>query len=183
MLRTIIFATLMTTPLAAQQTMDHTAHASVIEGVEINPITQPGQATFAAIEEIVAKLEANPITDWSVVNIAGLREHLRDMDLVFTSADVSVTDADDGQIYTITGEGRVLQAIQAMVVAHSGIMEGVDGWHYTPVVLANGVELTVTAPPPDLAKLRAIGFFGLMAQGMHHQDHHWMMASGADPHS
>jgi hypothetical protein len=35
--------------------------------------TQPGQAAFAAIQEIVAILEADPRTDWSKVNIDALR--------------------------------------------------------------------------------------------------------------
>jgi hypothetical protein len=42
----------------------------------------PGQDTFGAIQEIVQILEADPATDWSKVNIAGLREHLIDMNEV-----------------------------------------------------------------------------------------------------
>jgi hypothetical protein len=42
--------------------------------------TQPGQSAFAAIQEIVAMLEADPKTDWSRVNIEALRQHLIDMD-------------------------------------------------------------------------------------------------------
>ena len=41
--------------------------------------TQPGQSAFAAIQEIVDILEADPKTDWSKVNIDALREHLVDM--------------------------------------------------------------------------------------------------------
>src|SRR5665213_2414926 len=44
--------------------------------------TQPGQSAFAAIQEIVAILEADPKTDWSRVNIEALRQHLIDMDNV-----------------------------------------------------------------------------------------------------
>ncbi len=41
---------------------------------------EPGQGAFATIAEIVALLTSDPKTDWSKVDIAGLREHLIDMD-------------------------------------------------------------------------------------------------------
>jgi len=37
-------------------------------------------------------------------------------------------------------------------------------------------------PDQDLTKLTALGFFGMMTSGMHHQAHHWAMAIGTDPH-
>ena len=44
--------------------------------------TQPGQGAFAAIQEIVEILAADPKTDWSKVNIDALRQHLIDMNNV-----------------------------------------------------------------------------------------------------
>jgi len=44
--------------------------------------TQPGQAAFGAMQEIVALLQADPTTDWSKVDIDALRQHLIDMDEV-----------------------------------------------------------------------------------------------------
>src|SRR5438046_3161300 len=40
---------------------------------------EPGQSAFAAIQEIVALLEADPGTDWTKVDIEALRRHLVDM--------------------------------------------------------------------------------------------------------
>jgi len=42
--------------------------------------------------------------------------------------------------------------------------------------------ITVIVPPQDKAKIKALGFFGMKASGSHHQAHHWMMASGHNPH-
>lgn len=187
MLRTILLTSLIALPAAAQSTMDH---GTMIAGMGMTPVVEPGQGAFAAIEEIVLTLAADPNTDWSTVDIAGLREHLRDMDLVFIHAEVEVEGVENGQRYIISGEGRVLQAIRNMAIAHAGVMDGVDGWHYsteTPAGLSasaipNSVAMIITVPPQDLPKLKALGFFGVMADGMHHQDHHWMMATGADPH-
>jgi hypothetical protein len=33
-----------------------------------------------------------------------------------------------------------------------------------------------------MVKLRALGFIGVMTRGMHHQQHHWMLATGMGPH-
>jgi hypothetical protein len=50
--------------------------------------TQPGQSAFAAIQEIVGILDADPKTDWSKVDIEALRQHLIDMNNVTLLADV-----------------------------------------------------------------------------------------------
>jgi len=48
--------------------------------------------------------------------------------------------------------------------------------------LPDGVRLVVTARTPgnatEAAKIRGLGFIGLMTSGDHHQMHHLMMASG-----
>ena len=50
--------------------------------------TQAGQGAFAAIQEVVEILAADPKTDWSKVNIDALRQHLVDMDNVTLSANM-----------------------------------------------------------------------------------------------
>lgn len=70
-----------------------------------------------------------------------------------------------------------------MVMAHAATMNGVDGWLFMAATSDTGATLTVS--PPDqasMAKLRALGFIGVMARGMHHQQHHLMLATGMDPH-
>jgi hypothetical protein len=45
----------------------------------ITPLTEPGNDIFGTIQEVVQKLEANPDTDWSQVDLEALRQHLIDM--------------------------------------------------------------------------------------------------------
>ena len=62
-------------------------------------------------------------------------------------------------------------------------MTGVDGWKFAAETSSTGAVLTVT--PPDQAstvKLRALGFIGIMTIGMHHQQHHWMLANAMAAH-
>jgi hypothetical protein len=182
MLRPIIIATLLATPVIAQEhtaNMDHSAHTAGMSAIEI---TEPGQSAFAAIEQIVLALDMDPSTDWSSVDISGLREHLRDMDLVFTAAEVSSEPVAGGMRFTVTGEGRVREAIRNMTIAHAGVMDGADNWGYAAEEHPEGATMTVTVPPFDMPRLQALGFFGVMATGMHHQDHHWAMATGGNPH-
>jgi hypothetical protein len=52
----------------------------------------------------------------------------------------------------------------------------------TTAIIPGGVRLTVVAKRPDdtklLARIRALGFAGLVTQGAHHQPHHLAMARG-----
>lgn len=143
---------------------------------------EPGQSAFAAIQEIVALLEADPATDWSKVDIDALRSHLADMDAVTLHANVSAAGVDGGIAFTVTGEGEVRDAIRRMVTAHAGAVGGAKGWRYDAEEIEGGARLTVLAPPADLPKLKGLGFFGILAAGMHHQEHHLMLARGGNPH-
>jgi hypothetical protein len=140
--------------------------------------TMPGQAVFATIQEVVQILDADPTTDWSKVNIAGLREHLIDMNEVTLRAVSNERALDNGVEITVTGAGRALEAIKRMVPAHAREL-GQIGWNAKTEDLPNGVKLTVTTTEPkQVTKLKALGFMGIMVQGAHHQRHHLMMARG-----
>ncbi|MEP7173128.1 MAG: hypothetical protein ABI705_06530 [Aestuariivirga sp.] len=164
--------------LAAEKTHDHGAMmmGSGMPG-------ETGQAAFAAIQEIVAMLDADPATDWAKVDIEALRQHLIDMNNVTLGAAVEAAEVDGGIRFSVSGEGPVRESVRRMVMAHAATMNGVDGWTFVAATSDTGAILTVS--PPDQAsmvKLRALGFIGVMARGMHHQQHHWMLATGMDPH-
>ena len=144
--------------------------------------TQGGQSAFATIQEIVEILQADPATDWTRVNIEALRQHLIDMDNVTLHAEVTSEPIDGGMRFTLNGAGPVTASIQRMAAAHAMTMQGGDGWQFATVNTAGGVVMTVTAPAKDAAKLKALGFIGVMTSGMHHQMHHLMIARGGNPH-
>lgn len=184
----LLIATLLAAGCGAAfaQSMDHSqmkhANGQKTEAAAGLP-TEPGQSAFAAIQEIVALLEADPGTDWSKVNIEGLRQHLIDMSNVTLGAQVEASVIGDGMKFIVSGEGRVRGSIQRMVKAHADTMQGVDGWQFAAELTQSGAILTVT-PPDDAAamRLKGLGFIGVMARGMHHQQHHFMIAKGLGPH-
>jgi hypothetical protein len=161
-------------------TMDHSSMMSAETSGA--PVSEPGQGAFAAIAEIVAQLESDPHTDWNTVDIRGLREHLRDMDLVTIDAVAEAEEIDGGMRFTVTGTADVAPSIRRMTLAHADVMGGINDWKYEAQEIDDGAMITVMVPPQDMAKIKALGFFGMMASGTHHQEHHWMMASGQNPH-
>ena len=172
----------MTGPMAG----NHMMHGGMgphgmMGGGQFSPSGQPtmsGEAAFGTIQEIVRILEADPTTDWTKVNLAALREHLIDMSELTLRANATQRSLDNGIEITITGDGRTADAIKRMVPAHARELSEL-GWDAKSEDLSNGVKLTVTtADPKQVAKLRALGFMGIMVQGAHHQAHHLMMAKG-----
>ncbi|HKK13164.1 MAG TPA: hypothetical protein VKA14_00745 [Gammaproteobacteria bacterium] len=141
--------------------------------------TQPGQEAFATIKEIVRILETDPHTDWSRVNIPALREHLIDMSEVTLNAHAKPEPIPGGLRIAVTGEGRTRAAIRRMVTMHARVIDGRNGWSVSARPSANGVMLTVTASnPKEVAKIRGLGFMGIMVSGSHHQMHHLAIARG-----
>jgi hypothetical protein len=143
---------------------------------------EPGQAAFAAIQEIVGILEADPETDWSKVNIEALRQHLIDMDNVTLRAEVKSETIEGGMRFVVSGVGSVKDSIQRTVTAHATTMSGVGNWTFKAERTDDGASLMVLAPTKDQAKLYGLGFIGVMTRGMHHQTHHLMIARDGHPH-
>lgn len=140
--------------------------------------TEPGQAAFGAIQEIVRLLQADPATDWTRIDIDALRQHLIDMDEVTMRATATKTPIDKGLRIRVTGAGRTLEAIQRMIPAHAQDIDGLHGWKAKAVALPDGEELTVTGPTAaDERQIRGLGFMGIMVLGTH-QAHHLAMAKG-----
>jgi len=168
---------------AAGEVVDHTGmdHGALTAAGTMPK--EPGQSSFAAIQEIVTILDADSRTDWSNVDIEALRQHLIDMNNVTLLARVQTAAAADGLTFSVSGDGKAIDSIRRMVTGHAKAMNGVGNWRYIAEPSSSGANLTVI--PPDQAsavKLRALGFIGIMARGMHHQEHHLMIAKGLEPH-
>lgn len=156
--------------------MNHEAMMAFEQG-----LTEPGQGAFAAISEIVAMLVANPNTDWESVDIDMLREHLVDMDMLVTHAEVSAKNVPNGLEMTVLKTGLGGGAVSRMVPAHNPFLLAETGWETTLLDTGDALVWTVTSPAFS-DQIRALGFFGLMATGFHHTGHHIGMATGAMVH-
>ena len=189
----IVAALALPVSLAAQG-MTHASGMSHDHGTPAKPsasaaaskvATQTGQAAFAAIAEIVRILEADPKTDWSTVDLEALRQHLIDMDDLTMRATVKTQEITGGATFTVTGAGRVRDAIRRMAKEHGSMMRG-GGLTWVTEEIAEGVKVTVTSTTPADAKsvvrIRGLGFIGLMTVGEHHTVHHLGVARGTMKH-
>jgi len=158
------------------------AHAVLAQHPTTGIPTQPGQQAFGAIAEVVRLLDADPATDWSQVDLERLRQHLIDMDQVVMHAAVTQTPVPGGLAMDITGTGRTEQAIQAMVGAHARELDRTPSYAANAMPIAGGVRLIVMARNAEdvkaVARLRGLGFAGLLTEGSHHAPHHLAIARG-----
>lgn len=181
MMKSLVFALLLAVfacATASAQTVGHGLHHAGAVPTEV------GQGAFAAIQEIVAIFEADPRTDWSRVDVDALRRHLADMNALILSAVVREKDIPGGLEVTVDGAGRAGAAARRMVPAHARELEKIEDWRATAELLPDGgVRLKVTGNDETLtARIRGLGFFGLMASGGHHQSHHLAIARGETVH-
>lgn len=92
------------------------------------------------------------------------------------------TAVPDGLAMEVRGAGRTEQAIRAMVVPHASELDRMPSFRASTESIAGGVRLTVVARTPDdsrvVARIRGLGFAGLLTEGAHHQQHHLAMARG-----
>jgi len=150
------------------------------------PLTAPGNDAFEAIQEVVQKLLADPKTDWTRINLEPLRQHLVDMHNFTLNVEVSAQKPIDGGVeFTVksTTPGAAA-SLERLFSAHPAILKQESGWDMTATMNKDGgyTARVTGAKPEDAAKIRGLGYIGLVAFGQHHQAHHWQMATGGDPH-
>lgn len=193
-----LLATTLSWGATAQEAADHDTHLHELhmreagDMMEHMPATttmtapsltvqEGGQSAFAAIQEIVAVLMADPGTDWDKVDLETLRQHLIDMDNVTLRSNVVSEEIDGGARFDVTSsDPSVTASIRRMLSAHVATMDGEEGWSMRADDIASGARLTITGN--DSARIRGLGFIGLLTVGMHHQTHHLALASGVTPH-
>jgi hypothetical protein len=144
--------------------------------------TFPGQAAFTTLGQVVAILKADSTTDWSKVDLDALREHLIDMDDVVMHASVTKRNVPGGFEARVTAAGRTVQAIRRMLTNHTAMLEMDSPYHAVAVEIPAGTQLTVTAKNPkdtaEVARIRGLGFAGILTEGDHHSRHHLAIARG-----
>ena len=154
-------------------------------------LTEAGSDAFGTIQEVISKLLNDPATDWEMVNIEALREHLMDMHDMTLNVDlISQRPIPNGvEIVIRATTDRAASALKRVFQAHPSQLKSETGWTMK-VVKTNMTKkdnqyilFTTSEDPKDASKIRGLGYIGLMAYGSHHQPHHWAMATGQNPHN
>jgi len=154
--------------------MQHPAAAVPKEG---------GQSAFTSIAEIVKMLDADPRTDWSKVNVEALRQHLIDMDEVTMRASVRTEAIEGGAAFIVTGSGRTLESIRRMTSSRTQTGDATTAIRMSVASVEGGVRFSAIAANPSdaraVARIRGLGFIGVVALGDHHAPHHLGIANGS----
>lgn len=149
------------------------------------PLTEPGNAAFAAIREVVETLNARENTDWSRVDLEALRRHLVDMRRFTTEAEIVERETVEGGLRVVVrGTSPVAStSIRRALRAHAPMVEKETGWNVSVEGRDGKTVLRVTGDgAEDARRIRGLGYIGFMATGAHHTRHHWMIATGRSPH-
>ncbi len=167
-------------PAVAQQ-MPHDAHRSAMS----SGLTEPGQAIFGTVQEIIRRIESDTTVTWKDVDLEGIRQHLIDMHQVAMNVDVVYQHPIEGgvRIRVRPSTPRAAASLNRVLATHPTPLKHETGWDMT-VQRGDGyhdVRVT-TANPDEVPKIRGLGYISLLAHGGHHQQHHWMMATGQSPH-
>jgi len=178
--------------LAASVSIDPGVHAEMNHhhsaehaGVSHVGLIEPGNDAFGTVQEVVNRLQADPDTDWSKVDLEALRQHLVDMDN-FTRQ-VSVLSRKKlnygAELVVRPDNDRTRASLQRALAAHPAMMQQETGWKMKVAAEGNNFRLTIISPKQaDAERIYGLGYIGIMALGDHHQQHHWLMAKGENPH-
>jgi hypothetical protein len=148
-------------------------------------LTEAGNGAFGTIQEVIRRLNSDPNTNWSEVNLEALRLHLLDMnDMTLNVEVISQKAIHNGlEVVLRPTTDRAALALEKVFKAHPAQFKSDTGWSMEVVKNSGQYTMTTTSDnPKDEVKIRGLGYIGLMAYGDHHQRHHWAMATGKNPH-
>jgi hypothetical protein len=150
-----------------------------------SPLIAAGNDAFWTIQEAIQKLDADPSTDWNKVNLEALRQHLVDMQNFTLHVEVlSQTPIAQGMQAVVQPTTKRAEAsLERVFAAHPTQLKRETGWDMRVAKQGDVFVLTVITPnETEVARLRGLGYIGVMALGAHHQMHHWGMVQGESPH-
>lgn len=172
-----------TASVHADEMQHHPEHMQGMSGHSM--LTEPGNDAFGTIQEVVRKLRANPHTDWSRVNLEALRQHLIDMDNFTKRVSViSKRNIKSGvELEVRPDDKQAYASLTRALSAHPRMIKQEFGWDMKVSGKAPVYRIRVTSPrAQDVEQIRGLGYIGIMAMGNHHQMHHWIIATGGNPH-
>ena len=184
-----IVAMIMAMPMASAHmhhaNMNHAAMMGNNTATTPVVLTESGTDPFATLQEVVTALEANPGTNWEKVNIEALRLHLVEMQDMTINVDVKHQYIDNGfQAVVTPTTNRAVKSLTRVLSGHPAQMKAETGWDMQVSNNDDIFTLTVVSKKAhEVAKIRGLGYIGVMSYGNHHQPHHWAMASGENPHA
>src|SRR5690625_2345947 len=115
------------------------------------PLKQTGSDVFDAMQEVIEHLKSDPDTDWSKVDLEGLRQHLIDMKAFTEEVEVlEQNPIDSGVKILVKPEtDRAAKALQHMLSMHPKMMKVERNWDMKAQQKKDVWEIACTTSNPD----------------------------------
>ena len=135
------------------------------------------------VQRTVGLLLADPRPDWSEVRVSRLRERLADLNVITLYAKAEEQGVPGGLDVMVGGDERTLEALRRVVPEHVRRMDGFRGWKVTlDDDASESVRISIRTENDDEVEIvRAMGFFGFLATGVHRPQNNLALARGVAP--
>lgn len=160
----------------------HSCRCSRLEYFDrLLPTTLPGHTgdALGAVQQTVGLLLADRSTDWSEVEVGRLRQRLVDLNEIVMYAEAEERDVPGGLEILVGGSERTRAALGRVVPEHARRMEGFRGWSVALEDAGEAMKLTLMSDEEGETRIvRALGFFGFLASGVHRPQNHLALVRG-----
>ena len=169
MRRPTFFPVLLALPLAAAAPLG--VRSAEPEPPSARPRAAPAPtaapASLAVLAGLVARLEADPSTDWRRVDLEAVRRHLADLERVTLAAEVRAEELPGGVGLTVTGpDPASVAAIQRLLPERAVRLAEARRWRVTTASLPEGLRVEIRSlDPREAGRIRALGLAGLLVAG------------------
>jgi len=132
-----------------------------------SPAPTAAPASLAVLAGLVARLEADPSTDWRRVDLEVVRRHLADLERVTLAAEVRAEELPGGVGLTVTGpDPASVAAIQRLLPERAARLAEARRWRVTTATLPEGLRVEIRSlDPREAGRIRALGLAGLLVAG------------------
>ena len=122
---------------------------------------------FKVLAGLVARLEADPTTDWRRVDLEAVRRHLADLERVTLAAEVRAEELPGGVGLTVTGpDPASVAAIRRLLPERAARLAEARRWKVATVTVPEGLRVEVRSlDPREAGRIRALGLTGLLVVG------------------
>lgn len=141
--------------------------ALLVSGAAAEPALRPpllGPPALAVLAEILARLEADPATDWRRVDLEAVRAHLRDLDRVILAAEAEPRELVGGVELRVSGSDAASEAaIQRLLPAAAERLAAARRWRLATRPIEGGLLVEIRSRDPrETERIRASGLVALL---------------------
>lgn len=169
MRRPTFFPVLLALPLAAAAPLG--VRSAEPESPSPRPRAAPAPTaaptSLAVLAGLVARLEADPSTDWRRVDLEVVRRHLADLERVTLAAEVRAEELPGGVGLIVSGpDPATVAAIQRLLPERAVRLAEARRWRVTTATLPEGLRVEIRSlDPREAGRIRALGLAGLLVAG------------------